>query len=130
MTLGGQQNEEQLVLLKKFARSAIINDMKARMCGKKLNLESEVGAVEIAKEVNFKCLCSSQICERILIAIDKVNKVNKVLQKETLSVSEAIKMVKGMCDTIQEIKDVTGQQSTMVHNHHRNLKSKIIFLKW
>lgn len=48
---------------------------------------------------------------RILVSIDRVN---KALQKETVSVEKASRMIKGLSETIQEIRDegLTQQWNT------------------
>lgn len=76
-----------------------LNEMTDR---EKWNLETTVGAQTIIKQINYKFLCLLQLWERILVSIDKIS---KALQKETVSMDKASKMIKGLSETIQEIRD-------------------------
>lgn len=68
----------------------------------KWNLETRVGAQAIIKQIDYKFLCLLQLWERILVSIDKIS---KALQKETVSIDKACKMIKGLTKTIQAIRD-------------------------
>lgn len=68
----------------------------------KWNAETATGAQAIIKQIDYKFLCLLQLWERILVSIDKVN---KSLQNETVSIDTGSRMILGLSKTIQGIRD-------------------------
>ena len=69
---------------------------------KSVNSDTASGAKRLLKAVDFKFICLLCMWSRILTLIDRIN---KSLQAKHLSVLDASKMVKGLVDTLTNLRD-------------------------
>ena len=67
-----------------------------------MNSDTASGAKRLLKAVDFKFICLLCMWSRILTLIDRIN---KSLQAKHLSVLDASKMVKGLVDTLKNLRD-------------------------
>ena len=73
-----------------------------------INAETVASAVRLLKLVNFQFLCALVMWARILTAIDLVN---RSLQGKNISLHDAVGMLQGLTDAMQNIRDTGSAEA-------------------